>query len=562
MKLNSLVLPVTAAVLLTLGTPAFAQCPTEGCPAQTLGTIEAPAEGALVSGFVRVVGFALDGNLVSNVDLFVDGTDEANRVTPAGGANINLPRPDLTQAFPQYAGTPGEAPGFEMSFRAANYSNGTHTLHVRITDVTGCCYFLAPRTIRIDNSKNQAPFGVLDVPLADSSVHANGVLTVAGWALDDRRVEHVDVLIDGLLEREAVLGVNRPDVAGYYPNVAGATSAGFLVFIDSTRLTNGVHTLTVKATDDQGQQGLLAVRRFQVFNNAPNLPPFGEVEQPLLQATWFGNCTNLPGGAPSGGGEIRDVRYVMFVSGWALDTSVYAERGGVSHVFVEIDGVVLKDSRGAWGTAGCRRETSLNNSLIDCYGFYRPDVNIFYPGFPQSANAGFLFAIDVGHLWAVKGFKEGAHMLQVKAADKEDNVTLLKEVPINLECATQNLDPPPLGYVDDPANYQFVGGIHPVLGWALDLDGVVRVRVLVDGVPQVDAVTGHDYAEYGLLSPDVAAVYPSYPQNSTARWRFYLDTTKLANSEHDLLVEVIDGRGHYRSAGTRRFIVNNNTLVR
>ena len=153
-------------------------------------------------------------------------------------------------------------------------------------------------------------------------------------------------------------------------------------------------------------------------------------------------------------------------------------------------------------------------------------------------------------------------MLQVKAADKEDNVTLLKELPINIECATQNLDPPPLGYVDSPANYEFVGGIFPVFGWALDLDGVVRVRVLINGVPQVDAVTGHDYAEYGLPSPDVSAIYPNYPQRSNARWRFYLDTTKLANSEHDMLVEVIDGRGNYRSAGTRRFIVNNNTLVR
>ncbi len=560
MKLNSLVLPVTAAVLLTFGAPASAQCPTEGCPAQTHGTIEVPAEGALVSGFVRVAGFALNGNLVSNVDLYVDGTDEANRVTPAGGANINLPRPDVTQAFPQYAGTPGDAPGFEMSFRAANYANGTHTLHVKITDVTGCCYFLAPRTVRIDNAKNQPPFGVLDVPIADSSVHANGVLTVAGWALDDRRVEHVDVFIDGLLEREAVLGVNRPDVAAYYPNVAGATDAGFIIFIDSTRLTNGVHTLTVKATDDQGQQGLLATRRFQVFNNAPNLPPFGEVEHPLQQATWFGNCLNLPGG-PSGD-EIRDVRYVMFVSGWALDTSIYAERGGVSHVFLELDGVVLKDTRGAFGTLGCRREFNLNNALVDCYGFYRPDVNVFYPGFPQSANSGFFFAVDVGHLITVKGVREGNHMLQVKAADKEDNVTLLKEVPVHLECATQNLDPSPIGYVDDPRNYEFVGGIHPVLGWALDLDTVVRVRVLIDGVPQVDAVTGRDYAEYGLASPDVAAIYPNYPQSSRGRWRFYLDTTKLANSEHDLLVEVIDGRGNYRSAGTRRFIVNNNTLVR
>ena len=63
-------------------------------------------------------------------------------------------------------------------------------------------------------------------------------------------------------------------------------------------------------------------------------------------------------------------------------------------------------------------------------------------------------------------------------------------------------------------------------------------------------------------SPDVATLYSAYPQASRARWRFYLDTTKLSNSEHDMLVEVVDGRGQRRSAGTRRFLINNNTLVR
>jgi predicted HAD superfamily phosphohydrolase YqeG len=48
----------------------------------------------------------------------------------------------------------------------------------------------------------------------------------------------------------------------------------------------------------------------------------------------------------------------------------------------------------------------------------------------------------------------------------------------------------------------------------------------------------------------------------SARFRFFLDTTLISNSEHDLLIEVTDARGNVRSAGTRRFIVDNNTLVR
>jgi hypothetical protein len=131
-----------------------------------------------------------------------------------------------------------------------------------------------------------------------------------------------------------------------------------------------------------------------------------------------------------------------------------------------------------------------------------------------------------------------------------------------MECASGQLDPPPLGYIDDPTNYKFIGGVFPVIGWALDLDIVVKVRILIDGVPQLDAVTGVDYADYGYASPDVAASYPFYPQHTNARFRFYLDTTKISNSEHDLTIEVTDSRGNVRSAGTRRFIVDNNTLVR
>ncbi len=555
-SLRALILPVLATALSALAPEAAAQCPSSTvCPAETLGAIESPVENALVSGFVPVKGFALDGNLVSNIDLYIDGTDEVNRITPQGGANINLPRPDLLQLFPSFYGTPGANPGFQISFRAANYSNGVHTLFVRVTDVTGCCYFLAPRRVRIDNNRNQPPFGALDFPRPDSYAASNGVIAVTGWALDDRKVDHVEIYVDGLQERQAVVGIYRADVAGFYPGIPEALFSGYIMHLDSTRYSNGVHQVTVKAVDDQGQVGLLGDVRVAMYNNASNLPPFGEVEFPLLNASWFGNCFEFVGG-PSGG-DIIDPRYVMYVQGWALDTSQAVERGGVSHVIVEIDGVEIKDSR-----VSCHREFNLNNILIDCYGFYRRDIEVLYPGFQQAPYCGYRFAIDVGYLVTVRGFREGAHILQVILVDKEDQRTELKTVPIYFECATANLDPPPIGDVEDPTHYKYVNGVFLVKGWALDLDTVQRVRILIDGIPQIDAVRGVDYAEYGLPSNDIAAIYPNYFQAARARFQFYLDTTKLSNSEHDLLIEVIDGRGVIRSAGTRRFIVNNNTVTR
>jgi len=565
MKRKALILPVIVAGAALLAAPSAQAIRAErqalACPSQTLGSIDVPVDGATVSGYVQVIGFALDGNLVSNVDVFVDGTDDSNRVSTAGGANINLPRPDVIQFFPQYAGTAGQHPGYEASFKASLFSNGSHTVYVRITDVNGCSYFLTPRAVKVDNARNQPPFGGVDFPLPDSGVSANGVLEVAGWALDDRKVDHVDVFVDGLIERQAVTGIYRADVAANYPDNPQAIVAGFILNIDSTRYANGVHNVTVKAVDDQGQQGLLGTRRVQIFNNSPNLAPFGDVEFPLLNATWFGNCVAIPPGVPpgpSGGpGDIVDARYLMFVNGWAMDTSVAQERGGVSHVLLEMDGVVIKDTR-----VNCHREFLLSNALIDCYGYYRPDIEVLYPGFQQAPNVGFQFFVDAGFLLTQMGFKEGAHILQIKALDKEDSSSLLKEIPIEMECAGGNFDPPPIGFIDDPTNYKFIGGVFPVIGWALDLDLVVKVRILIDGIAQIDAVRSVDFAEYGFPSPDVALQYPNYPQRSSARFRFFLDTTQISNSEHDLLIEVTDARGSVRSAGTRRFIVDNNMLVR
>lgn len=564
MKRKALILPLIAAGAAWFAAPSADAMSAErhplACPAQTLGSIDVPVDGATVSGYVQVIGFALDGNLVSNVDVFVDGTNDANLVTTAGGANINLPRPDVIQFFPQYAGTAGKFPGYETSFKASLFSNGFHTVLVRITDVNGCSFFLTSRSVLIDNTRNQPPFGNVDFPQPDSGVSANGILTVAGWALDDRTVDHVDVFVDGLIERQAVTGISRADVAANYPDNPVAIFSGFVLNIDSTRYANGVHTVTVKAVDDQGQQGLLGTRRVQIFNNSPNLAPFGDVDFPLLNSVWIGDCTapNPNGGGPSGGaGGIVNSNFLMLANGWAMDTSVAQERGGVTAVILQIDERVIKDTR-----VNCHREPLLSNALVDCYGYYRPDIETLYPGFPQAPNVGFQFFVDVGLLLSQEGFVAGAHILQVKAVDEDNSESLLKEVPIIMECASGNTDPPPIGFIDDPTNYEFIQGVFPVIGWALDLDLVVQVRILIDGFPQIDAVSGNDFAVFGFNSPDVAAQFPSFPQAGRARFLFNLDTTKLSNSEHDLLIEVTDARGNVRSAGTRRFIVDNNTLVR
>ncbi|MGE5347008.1 MAG: hypothetical protein ACM3JH_13730, partial [Acidithiobacillales bacterium] len=241
---------VSRAPAVVTAAPAAVSCTAAACPSALAGSIELPVDGATVSGYVRLVGFALNGNQMSQIDVYVDGMDEANRVTSPGGVKLSLPRPDIMQAFPSYLGTAADHPGFEASFKASSYSDGAHVVYIRVTDVTGCCYFLPSRAILIDNTINQPPFGDLDYPLESSAANPSGVLPVVGWALDASHVDHIDIYVDGLIERQAFTGIPRPDIFAAYPDDPDAIASGFILNVDSTRLANGVHEISAKAVDD------------------------------------------------------------------------------------------------------------------------------------------------------------------------------------------------------------------------------------------------------------------------------------------------------------------------
>ena len=282
------------------------------------------------------------------------------------------------------------------------------------------------------------------------------------------------------------------------------------------------------------------------------------MEFPLLNATWFGNCFPVGGGFPSGGGPIIDPRYLMFVTGWAMDTSVAQERGGVAHVVLEMDGVTIKDSR-----VDCHREFLLANALVDCYGYYRPDIEVLYPGFQQAPNVGFQFFVDVGYLITQRKFKEGAHMLQIKAIDKEDS-GVPPEGNADRHGVRHRQPRPAADRLDRrPDELQVHRGRVP----GRRLGAGPRLRR--EGAhPDRRHRADRRRARRGLRRLRLRE--PGHRDSSTratrrrttARFRFYLDTTQISNSEHDLLIEVTDTRGNVRSAGTRRFIVDNNTLVR
>jgi ubiquinone/menaquinone biosynthesis C-methylase UbiE len=99
------------------------------------------------------------------------------------------------------------------------------------------------------------PFGCVDLPRNESRV--TGIMTVAGWALD--QVEAVEIRLDGVLELgRAQLGDESPDVAQLFPRYREAPSCRWHVDVSLDGPEPGHHTLQVAACDRQGHQVDLA----------------------------------------------------------------------------------------------------------------------------------------------------------------------------------------------------------------------------------------------------------------------------------------------------------------
>jgi len=121
---------------------------------------------------------------------------------------------------------------------------------------------------------------------------------------------------------------------------------------------------------------------------------------------------------------------------------------------------------------------------------------------------------------------------------------------VDVLCDQASGDQPAFGYVDTPSDYQFINGIFEVFGWAYDFQGVLRVEVDVDG-----HVLGN--ANFPLTRPDVPA-RDFRVGTSQVGFSYFLDTARLSDSAHDLVIYVVDKVNHRAEIGRRKFVVNNN----
>lgn len=508
---------------------------------QTLiGSVDSPDPSLTHSGMVLVRGWALDPHQITKIELWID--DQYQHID----AVLSLPRIDVVEAFPDWPGIHNARPGFTTGFTASRFPDGAHTLEVRVYTSDGNVQSLGRRTININNSINQSPFGALDIPDGYGVYNVSGAFPVLGWAADTDGIQRVEVLMDDLILQSAMYGDQRPDVGATFPDLAAAMFSGYVANIDSTRMQNGVHTLQVRAVDRNGVSALIGRRTVQVINNDLFLKPFGYLDEPQRDAVLYGTGCDGQGGSGPISPPIDIGEHLTAVRGWALDLGTRLDTGRVSYAELLVDGVRWLSTDDCGLVAG---------RYANCYGVPRYDVARYYPTFPDAPRAGFIFTLDVGTLMNM-GVRPGNHQLMVRVGDREQTFAELPNrdgIPVWFQCAEgRNVDFPGFGAIDFPATFDYVGGVVTFRGWALDQNtgGAVVLEIVVDG-----QYVGN--AQYGFSRTDVGDQYPNIINSDNSGWVFVMDTKLLANSRHRLTVRTVDVRGNRSEIGSVDFYVTN-----
>ena len=253
---------------------------------------------------------------------------------------------------------------------------------------------------------------------------------------------------------------------------------------------------------------------------------------PAWGAPPFGFFDGLVGGGDSGSG-------VVGLTGWALDDD------GVRAVDLFVDGMIV-------GRAG--------------YGRSRPGVARNFPGFPDSASAGFGIQLDTTR------FLNGLHRVEARVTSESGERVFLDPVFIQFTNTTHLLAP--FGEIEFPRpNAELYGTcdlaqsprrLSALTGWALDAGvevgdmGVGYVELLIDGAifanSRIDCFFSDTLENrgltncYGLRRLDIERTFPTLSNAPQAGFRFVLDIGSLidfgfAEGQHVLTVRVGDISG-------------------
>ncbi|WP_135550800.1 fibronectin type III domain-containing protein [Paenibacillus cymbidii] len=124
-----------------------------------------------------------------------------------------------------------------------------------------------------------------------------GAITGWGWVIDGSITNKVEVLIDNIVQVQAVYGDNREDVYNAYP-LYNNHYAGYHFTLNTALFTNGAHNFKVRETDNNGALSIIA--NYTIIFQNDSVPPSSPtnlvgtvVNGNQIQLTWSPAADNV-----------------------------------------------------------------------------------------------------------------------------------------------------------------------------------------------------------------------------------------------------------------------------
>lgn len=265
-----------------------------GAPGSVLfGSFDTPVNNTNnIVGAIGITGWALSTFATTKVEIYRDpvGSEVEGKFGVLVGTATFVPgaRPDVQARYPTYAAN-SAGWGYQLLTNfLPNHGNGTFQLHAIAYDSGGNMVEIgAPgKTISCTNATAAKPFGTIDTPGQGATVAGSQYINF-GWALTPGASfkipvdgSTITVMVDGAPLGHPIYNQYRPDIANGFLDYTNSQGAVGFFYLDSTRLTDGLHAISWLVTDDHNRSEGIGSRYFTVANGAENIPAETEPIEP------------------------------------------------------------------------------------------------------------------------------------------------------------------------------------------------------------------------------------------------------------------------------------------
>ncbi|MCP4213647.1 MAG: hypothetical protein GY765_03275 [bacterium] len=245
------------------------------------GAYSTPTDGTTISSSVPFTGWALDDIGVQSVKLYWNNGGVRQYIGDA--VFVEGARPDVEAAYPGYPNNEKAGWGYMMLTHflpdtGSGLGNGTYEILAVALDIEGLETVLGSKTVTVDNASAVKPFGAIDTP-AQGGTASGAAFRNNGWVLTPLPYaiatdgSTIDVYVDSVNLGHPLYNLNRPDIAGFFPDNINSDGAGGYFELDTTAYADGVHTISWIAADDAGNTDGVGSRYFTIRNSGGNSAP-------------------------------------------------------------------------------------------------------------------------------------------------------------------------------------------------------------------------------------------------------------------------------------------------